>query len=193
MWPAAVGDAYSQWDAQLKAFRFSNDHHVFWAIAGSSGANAMLTTYSANYSAGHSDEFSFGPPAKGHNVYRFVMAGSFENQKQADELYASYSPPTRRLCSKLATITPATSTARCNSRCPTTQLQLSYDWARISTLQGLVDEPYAGKGLVAGYNISSGSHRPGFQLVFRPRLHVDRAGAQLHRRLCRPRAPRSSS
>ena len=34
MWPAAVGDAYSQWDAQLKAFRFSNDHHVFWAIAG---------------------------------------------------------------------------------------------------------------------------------------------------------------
>ena len=35
MWPASIGDAYSQWDAQLKAFRFSNDHHVFWGIAGS--------------------------------------------------------------------------------------------------------------------------------------------------------------
>ncbi len=39
MWPAAVGDAYSQWDAQLKAFRFGNDHHVFWAIAGSADAS----------------------------------------------------------------------------------------------------------------------------------------------------------
>ena len=33
-------------------------------------------------------------------------------------------------------------------------------------MQGLVDEPYAGKGLVAGYNISSGSHRPGFSWYF---------------------------
>ena len=49
---------------------------------------------------------------------------------------------------------------------PDKQLQLSYDWARISTVQGLVDEPYAGKGLVAGYNISSGSHRPGFSWYF---------------------------
>ncbi len=29
-----------------------------------------------------------------------------------------------------------------------------------------MDEPYAGKGLVAGYNISSGSHRPGFSWYF---------------------------
>ncbi|HVP49584.1 MAG TPA: hypothetical protein VMT56_00025, partial [Candidatus Bathyarchaeia archaeon] len=74
MWPAAVGDAYSQWDARRKAFRFSNDHHVFWAVAGSAGASALDTTYNANYSSGHIDEFSFGPPAKGHRVYRFAMA-----------------------------------------------------------------------------------------------------------------------
>ena len=49
---------------------------------------------------------------------------------------------------------------------PDPHLQLAYDWARISTVQGLVDEPYAGKGLVAGYNISSGSHRPGFSWYF---------------------------
>src|SRR5215471_14136759 len=70
MWPAAIGDAYSQWDSQLKAFRFSNDHHVFWAIAGAAGSNALLTTYSANYSAGHADALSFGPPTKGHAMYR---------------------------------------------------------------------------------------------------------------------------
>src|SRR6516164_8202791 len=79
MWPAAIGDAYSQWDPQLKAFRFSNDHHAFWAVAGTAGDNALLTTYSANYSAGHTDAFSFGLPTKGRRMYRFVMAASFEN------------------------------------------------------------------------------------------------------------------
>ena len=49
---------------------------------------------------------------------------------------------------------------------PDRNLQVAYDWSRVSTLQGLVDEPFAGKGLVAGYNISSGSHRPGFSWYF---------------------------
>ena len=166
MWPAAVGDAYNQWDAKLKAFRFSNDHHVFWGIAGSKDASAEVTTYSANYSAGHVDEFSFGPPAKGHNKYRFVMVGSFENQKQADTRYS------KLLAADDSSMLQASEHYRqyldstVQLALPDKQLQLSYDWARISAVQGLVDEPYAGKGLVAGYNISSGSHRPGFSWYF---------------------------
>jgi glycogen debranching enzyme len=165
MWPAAIGDGYSQWDSQLKAFRFSNDHHVFWAVAGAAGDNAILTTYSANYSAGHTDAFSFGPPTKGHANYRFVMAASFENQKSADDLY-------RKLLADTVTVQQARDyysrylDNTVQLTLPDRDLQLAYDWARISTVQGLVDEPYAGKGLVAGYNISSGSHRPGFSWYF---------------------------
>jgi glycogen debranching enzyme len=166
MWPASVGDAYSQWDSHLKAFRFSNDHHVFWAIAGSAGANALLTTYNANYSAGHADEFSFGPPARGHKVYRFVMAGSFESQKQADELYAKLLASDTSVMQQARDYYAHYLDSTVQLSLPDKKLQLSYDWARISTLQGLVDEPYAGKGLVAGYNISSGSHRPGFSWYF---------------------------
>jgi glycogen debranching enzyme len=165
MWPAAVGDAYSQWDAQLKAFRFSNDHHVFWAIAGSAGATPLLTTYSANYSADHSDEFSFGPATKGHKVYRFAMAASFEGQKQADEAYAKLLADTSLLQQASSYYTHYLDNT-VQLELPDEQLQRSYDWARISTVQGLVDEPFAGKGLVAGYNISSGSHRPGFSWYF---------------------------
>ena len=166
MWPAAIGDAYSQWDSQLKAFRFSNDHHVFWAVAGAAGDSPLLTTYSANYSAGSTDTFSFGAPTKGHATYRFVMAASFENQKAADELYqkllafgTSVDQPARDYYSHYLDNTVQLTL-------PDRDLQLAYDWARISTVQGLVDEPYAGKGLVAGYNISSGSHRPGFSWYF---------------------------
>jgi glycogen debranching enzyme len=166
MWPAAVGDAYSQWDAKANAFRFSNDHHVFWAVAGAAGASPLETTYSANYSADHSDVFSFGPAAKGHKVYRFVMAASFENQKQADELYARTLAADDSLVKQARTYYAKYLDSTVQLDLPDKALQLSYDWARISTVQGLVDEPFAGKGLVAGYNISSGSHRPGFSWYF---------------------------
>ena len=166
MWPAGMGDAYSQWDAQLKAFRFGNDRHAFFAVAGATNASATTTTYNDNYSAGHTDVISFGPAAKGNTTYRFAMAASFENQQQADALYhkllaadASLVNDSRDYYSRYLDSTVKLSL-------PDRNLQLAYDWSRVSTFQGLVDEPYAGKGLVAGYNVSSGSHRPGFSWYF---------------------------
>jgi glycogen debranching enzyme len=166
MWPASIGDAYSQWDAQLKAFRFSNDHHVFWAIAGADGGNPLVTTYSANYSAGHIDIFSFGPPAKGQKVYRFVMAASFDSQKDADATYRQLLAADSALIQQARDYYAHYLDNTVQLSLPNRDLQLAYDWARVSAVQGLVDEPYAGKGLVAGYNISSGSHRPGFSWYF---------------------------
>src|ERR1017187_8632558 len=84
MWPAGLGDAYSQWDADLKAFRFGNDRHAFFGIAGAAGASALNTATSNNYSADHNDVISFGPAAKGSATYRFVMAASFVDQRHAD-------------------------------------------------------------------------------------------------------------
>ncbi len=166
MWPAAIGDAYSQWDAQLKAFRFSNDHHVFWAVAGTADASPFITTYSANYSAGHTDSFSLGPAAKGHASYRLVMAASFENQKAADDLYRKLLASDDSIVQQARDYYSHYLDNTVQLSLPDHDLQLAYDWARISTIQGVVDEPFAGKGLVAGYNISSGSHRPGFSWYF---------------------------
>jgi len=166
MWPASVGDAYSQWDAQLKAFRFSNDHHVFWGIAGAAADSALLTTYSANYSANSTAAISFGPPVQGRKVYRLVMAASFESQKAADDLYKTLLAADSSMVQQARDYYASYLDHTVQLSLPDKQLQLAYDWARISTVQGLVDEPYAGKGLVAGYNISSGSHRPGFSWYF---------------------------
>ena len=49
---------------------------------------------------------------------------------------------------------------------PDEQLQQAYDWARISTLQGMVNNPFLGTGLVAGYRTSGESQRPGFAWFF---------------------------
>ena len=166
MWPAGLGDGYSQWDAQLKAFRFGSDRHSFFAIAGASGASALTTTYSADYSAEHTDVISFGPPTKGNATYRFVMAASFESQQQADALYHKLLASDAALVQEARDYYSRYLDSTVKLALPDRNLQLAYDWSRISTLQGLVDEPFAGKGLVAGYNISSGSHRPGFSWYF---------------------------
>jgi glycogen debranching enzyme len=166
MWPAGMGDAYSQWDAQLKAFRFGSDRHGFFAIAGATGASALNSTYSANYSAEHTAAISFGSPAKGNSTYRFVMAASFENQQQADALYHKLLASDAALVNEAREYYSRYLDTTVKLSLPDRDLQMAYDWSRISTLQGLVDEPFAGKGLVAGYNISSGSHRPGFSWYF---------------------------
>ena len=49
---------------------------------------------------------------------------------------------------------------------PDATLQQAYDWARISTVQGVVNNPYLGTGLVAGYRTSGVGQRPGFAWFF---------------------------
>jgi glycogen debranching enzyme len=166
MWPAAVGDGNSQWDAQLKAFRFGNDRHAFWGIAGSADASALNTAYSKDLLANHAVALSFGAPAKGSKVYRFVMTASFESQKLADQQYDKLLAADRSLMKQSSDYYSHYLDNTVQLTLPDHALQLSYDWARISTVQGLVDEPFAGKGLVAGYNISGVSHRPGFSWYF---------------------------
>jgi glycogen debranching enzyme len=49
---------------------------------------------------------------------------------------------------------------------PDPQIQQAYDWARVSMLQGMVNNPSLGTGLVAGYRTSGESQRPGFAWFF---------------------------
>lgn len=44
--------------------------------------------------------------------------------------------------------------------------QQAYDWARVSMIQGMVNTPYLGTGLIAGYRTSGDTARPGFAWFF---------------------------
>src|SRR6185312_818204 len=49
---------------------------------------------------------------------------------------------------------------------PDRDLQTAYDWSRLSLVKGMVENPFLGKGLVAGYGLSKGAYRPGFAWFF---------------------------
>ena len=166
MWPAGSGASYSTWDASSRVFRFGEEEHRFFAVAGASGMSDVNIAYATDYSSAQSDQWQFGPPIKGHATYRFAVAASFKQQAEADALYQKLLTQTPQLEQAAHKHYDQYLASTVSLSLPDRELQTQYDWARISTVQGLVDDPFAGKGLVAGYNMSGFNHRPGFGWFF---------------------------
>jgi glycogen debranching enzyme len=166
MWPAGLGDAFSRWDKDAQVFQFGEDQHRFYALAGAENISAATEAYSNNYAAAQSNSFLFPALAKGKATYNFVVAASFENEKQARDTYANLLANSVKLQQQAADYYRHYLDSTVVLTLPDAELQKAYDWARIATFQGLVDDPFAGKGLIAGYNVAGYSRRPGFGWFF---------------------------
>jgi len=166
MWPAGLGDGYSDWDSALRVFNFGEEEHRFYAVAGSPEASDIRQAYTTNYSSGQVDSFQFGPAVKGAATYHFVMAASFQERKQAVNLYQKLLSQYPQLTQEARDHYKRYLASTVSLSLPDSDLQAAYDWSRISQVQGLVDEPFAGEGLIAGYDLSGFNHRPGFSWFF---------------------------
>jgi glycogen debranching enzyme len=166
MWPAGLGAGYSKWDEALHAFSFGEEQHRFYAFAGSSQATDITQAYSTNYSSSLFDSFQFGPAVKGTATYTFAMAASFDGEKQAQALYQKLLTQSSQLEEEARQHYRHYLESTVSLTLPDRELQMAYDWSRISMVQGLVENPFAGKGLIAGYNISGPTNRPGFSWFF---------------------------
>ncbi|HME32645.1 MAG TPA: hypothetical protein VKG65_07840, partial [Terriglobales bacterium] len=166
MWPAGLGEGSSKWDPALRIFSFDEEEHRFYAVAGSPEASDIRQAYSTNYSSTKIDGFQFGPAVKGSATYHFVMAASFEGQKQANDLYQKLLSRYPQLQQEAREYYKHYLDSTVSLSLPDGDLQTAYDWSRISQLQGLVGEPFAGEGLIAGYDLSGDNHRPGFSWFF---------------------------
>ena len=91
---------------------------------------------------------SVAGPADAAKNYEHFLANYTDSVRQTSEYYRAYLDKTVSL------------------ELPDATLQQAYDWARISTVQGVVTNPYLGTGLVAGYRTSGVSQRPGFAWFF---------------------------
>src|SRR5690242_8334712 len=165
-WPAALGGTYVNWDPTDHAFVFGEETRKLAAFVGSpTGGNSHLA-YQTNYSASDESSFRLGVTAKGKETKALVIAASVVGMEEATKTYhqllASYSDAIRRSADYYRDYLAKT----VSLDLPDPALQQAYDWARISTIQGLVTNPYLGTGLVAGYRTSGTSQRPGFAWFF---------------------------
>src|SRR5579863_6067202 len=165
-WPAALGGTFVDWDAKQQAFVFGEEAKKFAALVGSpTGADARLS-YQTNYSSSDQNSMRLGVTQKGKDTKVLIIAASVAGHANAEKTYqhllTSYVNSMREASEYYRDYLAKT----VSLELPDAALQQAYDWARISTIQGLVNNPYLGTGLVAGYRTSGTSQRPGFAWFF---------------------------
>jgi len=165
-WPASLGGTYINWDSRAHAFVFGEEARKYAAFVGSpTGDNAHLS-YQTNYSASEENSFRLGVAPKGKETKAVVMAASVNGADDAAKTYqhllTSYADAMRDSVDYYRGYLSKT----VSLDLPDPALQQAYDWARLSTIQGLVNNPYLGTGLVAGYRTSGVGQRPGFAWFF---------------------------
>lgn len=165
-WPAALGGTYINWDEKQRAIAFGEESHKFAALVGSPTATDPHLAYETNYSSSSENSLRLGVTSKGKDSRVLVIAGSVSGAGDATKEYAhlvaSYADAMRESDDYYRAYLDKT----VGLELPDSELQQAYDWARISTVQGLVNNPYLGTGLIAGYRTSGVSQRPGFAWFF---------------------------
>jgi GH15 family glucan-1,4-alpha-glucosidase len=165
-WPAALGATYIGWDTGLKAFSFGEEQRKFAAIVGSPSAGNAEEEFQTNYSESQENSFRLGTVAKGKTSQIVVIAGSVTGRADAESEYRRLTSGYGDLLRESAQYYRDYLSQTVSVELPEEQLQKAYDWARVSLVQGMVENPFLGKGLVAGYRTSGESQRPGFAWYF---------------------------
>ena len=165
-WPGAMGGTTEDWDAELRAFSFGEEQKRFEALVGSPSATEVHEEFSDNYSASSRDSFRLGATNKGKETKIIVIAASLEGRAAAVAIYRRVSDTYRDLLQDSQRYYKDYLQQTVGLSLPDQTLQQAYDWARISTIQALVQNPFLGTGLIAGYNTSGDDQRPGFAWFF---------------------------
>ena len=165
-WPAGLGATYLDWLAPQRAFYFGEEQRKFAALVGSPTAAEPHAEFQTNYAEAQESSFRLGPTAKGKDTKLIVIAGSMEGRAAAEKTYQHLAADYAALLRESAEYYRDYLARTVSLELPDEQIQEAYDWARVSMLQGVVQNPSLGTGLVAGYRTSGESQRPGFAWFF---------------------------
>ena len=165
-WPAALGGTYYYWDAKERAVVFGEETRKFAALVGSLTASNVHLEYETNYSSSNETSLRLGLTQKGKDTKVLAIAASVAGLADATKTYQQLHSSYADLVRESGEYYRAYLDKTIRLELPDAALQQAYDWARISTIQGLVSNPYLGTGLIAGYRTSGVSQRPGFAWFF---------------------------
>ena len=166
MWPAAVGGTYSSWDEKLHGFVFGEESRHYAGVIASPSAAKGSEEFFENQSSSPSSSMLLPPLPKGAAMQRIVIAGSVKGRDAAEQTFRKLSDQAPQLLEQAREYYRDYLARTVSVSLPDAELQSAYDWARVSTIQGLVENPFLGTGLVAGFRTSGLGARPGFAWFF---------------------------
>ena len=165
-WPASLGATYINWTPSQHAYYFGEEQKKFSALVGSPTAADPHEEFQTNYAEAQESSFRLGETKQGRETKLIVIAGSVNGRAEAEKTYQHLTADYARLRKESAEYYREYLNKTVSLELPDAQMQRAYDWARVSTVQGLVSNPTLGTGLVAGYRTSGESQRPGFAWYF---------------------------
>ena len=165
MWPAAFGSGYAQWHPENKQFVFGADGTPYKAVLSSPDLQLEASDYATNYSVQTKATFSLGT-VSGTATRVVAFGGSMKTLEEAAAVEQSLAANQARIEQEAADFYDRYLTQTVRIAIPDKDLQRAYDWSRLSLAKGVVDNPFLGKGLVAGYGPSKGFTRPGYGWFF---------------------------
>jgi glycogen debranching enzyme len=165
MWPASFGSGYAQWNREAKAWFFGADGQSFAAVFGSPDMALVNSDYATNYSAQNASVFTLGT-ITGTQDRWLALAGSVRSRDEAVAAYKRLISDPGKVAADAEAYYRAYLDRTVEVSIPDAMLQRAYDWARVSLVKGMVENPLLGRGLVAGYGPSKGAYRPGFAWFF---------------------------
>ena len=165
-WPVAFGGVNEEWDPNLHAFRFADESGKFEALVGSPSAVGYSEELSTNYFSSQQDSMLLGATAKGVETKMVVIAARSDGRESLNQLYNHLAKDYAELLRSSDRYYRDYLDRTIHLKLPDERIQKAYEWAKVSMLQGLVENPFLGEGLVAGYNSSGDDRRPGYDWFF---------------------------
>lgn len=165
-WPAPMGGSYMDWNPLLHAFAMSETTNRYEAVVGSPTATEVQEEYETNYSSSNRNAFSLGVMPKGHATKVIVIAASTDDHKQAEKIYRQLTVNYEQAMDEAAAYYRDRMNQMVKLTVPDPVLQQAYEWSQVSMLQSIVENPFLGTGLIAGYKTSGNDQRPGFAWFF---------------------------
>jgi hypothetical protein len=164
-WPAEIGPTHVNWDAAQRVFLFSAQDHSYAALVGSPTAHDAEVE-GATSAAGGETSLLLGATEHGTGTKTLCIAASLSGSKDAAETYDHLLKDATALTADAANYYREYLGRTLSIDVPDAEIQRAYDWARINLLQGMVDNPLVGTGLIAGYGVSGADERPGYDWFF---------------------------
>ncbi|MBM3312112.1 MAG: hypothetical protein FJY80_11455, partial [Candidatus Aminicenantes bacterium] len=168
MWPAGLGGQYASWNDSLRAYLLSEPTRRNHGFVGSPAARGVSYT-PAHMLSDAPNEFQIvvaDPREVEDRFIPIVLAGGRGDREEVKKTYLKLAADPEGICRRAEAHYRALRDATLVLRTPDHEINLAWEWAKVSFDNLLVDNPDLGRGLTAGLGLSGTSGRPGFGWFF---------------------------
>lgn len=165
-WPGSIGGTDLEWSPDLHAYITTELQNRFESVVGSPNASPFVEPYPLSYAGPHEAAISLGVIPKGSAERTIVMAAALGHPQDAEHLFQQLSGGFDSTLASSRQYYQNYLRDRVQLTLPDPLLQEAFLWSEIGMAQSIVDNPFLGRGLIAGYNVAGDDERPGFAWFF---------------------------